>query len=104
MANKLRVQRGEAKYHFDAFKDLYAMVDLDDDGSVTIDEMLTFERDRLKENDDFIIAIYWIGYSVSEKFIEMNPTLEKKLRKAGMLENLAFDSELHHHYEIDVRG
>ena len=66
--------------------------------------MLTFERDRLKENEDLVIAIFWIGYSVSEDFIEMNPTIEKKFRKAGMLENRASDSELYRHYEIDVHG
>ena len=55
---------------------MYARVDLDDDGTVTLDEMLNFERDRLKENDDFVIAIYWIGYSISEELLKMMPSLE----------------------------
>lgn len=78
MANTLRKQRGEPSYHFDAFKDLYANVDLDDDGTVTLDEMLAFERDRLRENDDFIIAIYWIGYSVGDRLFSEIPKLENK--------------------------
>ena len=78
MANKLRQLRGQTSYHIDAFKDLYARVDLDDDGQVTLDEMLNFERDRLKDNDDFVIAIYWIGYSISEELLKMMPSLEER--------------------------
>ena len=46
IANILAVERGEPEYHIDLFKELYAKLDLDDDGEVTLDEMLTFERDR----------------------------------------------------------
>lgn len=66
MANTLRLYRGEPEYHFEAFNDLFSKVDLDDDGNVTLDEMLAFEKDRLREDDDLVIAIYWIGYSVNE--------------------------------------
>ena len=57
-------------YHLDKFKDLYAKIDLDDDDNVTLEEMLTFERDRLKENDDLVISIYWVGYSVDEYLLK----------------------------------
>ena len=66
--------------------------------------MLTFERDRLRENDDFIIAIYWIGYSVGEKLFSEIPKLEQKFDNAGLFENTATDSSLHKKFEIDVRG
>ena len=75
MANKLRNHRGEVKYHFDVFKDLYAKIDLDDDDKVTLEEMLTFERDRLKEYDDLVISIYWVGYSVNEALLKQYPPL-----------------------------
>ena len=83
---------------------MYANVDLDDDGTVTLDEMLAFERDRLRENDDFIIAIYWVGYSVGEKLFSDNPKLENKFLEAGLFENTATDSNLHKKFEIDVCG
>ena len=78
LANTLRLHRGEPEYHFEAFKDLYAQVDLDDDGTVTLDEMLAFEKDRLREDDDLVIAIYWIGYSVNEQQLIEMPELEEK--------------------------
>ena len=66
--------------------------------------MLNFERDRLKENDDFVIAIYWIGYSISEELLKMMPSLEERFQLAGMLDNNASDSEIHRHFELDVYG
>ena len=83
---------------------MYANVDLDDDGTVTLDEMLAFERDRLRENDDFIIAIYWVGYSVGEKLFLETPNLEDNFQEAGLFENIAADSNLHKKFEIDVCG
>ena len=70
MANELRVARNEVKYHFVVFKDLYAKIDLDDDDNVTLEEMLTFERDRLREYDDLVISFYWVGYSVTEELLK----------------------------------
>ena len=92
MANKLRFERGEVKYHFDVFKDLYAKIDLDDDDKVTLEEMLTFERDRLKEYDDLVISIYWIGYSVTEDLLKQYPPLQKSFNKEFMLENRSEES------------
>ena len=87
MANKLRHLRGEASYHFDKFKDLYAKIDLDDDDHVTLEEMLTFERDRLKENDDLVISIYWVGYSVTESLLKQYEPLKKSFELAFKVEN-----------------
>ena len=53
--------------------------------------MLTFERDRQRENEDMVIAIYWIGFSISEKKLLNLPGLKERFDKAGLLENHATD-------------
>ena len=92
------------KYHFDVFKDLYAKIDLDDDDKVTLEEMLTFERDRLKEYDDLVISIYWIGYSVTEDLLKQYEPLQKSFDKAFMLENTSEESLVYPNFELDFQG
>ena len=85
------MERGEPEYHIDLFKELYAKLDLDDDGAVILDEMLTFERDRQRVNEDLVIAIYWIGFSISETRMNSFPGLKERFYKEGLLENHATD-------------
>ena len=53
--------------------------------------MQTFERDRLRENEDLVIAIYWIGFSISESRMDSLPGLKERFDEAGLLENRATD-------------
>ena len=68
----MQKERGEPNFHTEAFKRLYAKLDLDNDDKITLKEMITFDQNLQASFEDLVIAIYWIGFAVQpDKFLKL---------------------------------
>ena len=65
LANQLREDWGEPKFLQEAFKDKFAKLDMDNNNETDLQEMITFDLESRNSFDDFVVAIYWIGYNVN---------------------------------------
>ena len=84
-------------------KDAFAKLDYDGDETVTLSEMVQFERDRQRQESKLLVGIHWIGHTLSEDFAEDLPLLET----LGLLDKEVSKedgSKFHGHYEITSIG
>ena len=81
-------------------RDAFAKLDYDGDESVTLAEMIEFERDRQKEENVLLIGIYWIGHTLQEDYdagvMEELDLLKEEEREDG--------SKLKLQYEVTCLG
>ena len=52
---------------------------------VSLKEMINFDFESRKSFNNFVIAIYWIGYNVNQYHFSKCNKLKERFEKAGLL-------------------
>ena len=75
---------------------------MNNDEEVCLQEMINFDFESRKSFEDFVIAIYWIGYNVNHDHLSKCNKLKQRFEKAGLL---SFgDNKLFRQFELTYEG
>ena len=83
-------------------RDAFAKLDNDGDETVSLSEMIQFERARQREDHKLLIGIYWIGFTCEEEIDDEKDILEEQ--KLLINQEGEDGSKFVNHYEITSLG
>ena len=82
--------------------DAFAKLDCDGDEKISLSEMVEFEQERRKGDSKLLVAIHWIGHTISDQYTADEKILEQKdlLVKAEGTDGSEFTNQ----YELTNSG